>query len=128
MSPRHILVQTVVRIMPFLNQVGKHESKHNATLYPSTRTPYCAHDLPHQQHHLHQSRPHQYRFLAQPPLPPYLQVGTRVDRDSGQVSPSSVEIESVRLTLARVDGVWDNMTRVEGEWAVHAVTPALLTC
>ena len=50
-----------------------------------------------------------------------------MDRDSGQVTPSSVEIERVRLTLARVDGVWD-MTRVEGEWAVHAVTPALLTC
>ena len=50
-----------------------------------------------------------------------------MDRDSGQVTPSSVEIERVRLTLARVDGVWD-MTRVEEEWAVHAVTPALLTC
>ena len=128
MSPGHTLSQTAVLIMPCLNQVGKPKSKHNAALYPSSLTPHCAHDLPNHQHHLHQSRPHQYRFLAQPQLPPDLQVGTRVDRHSGQVSPSSVEIESVRLTLARVDGVWDNMTRVEGEWAVHAATPAVLTC
>ena len=40
MSPRHILVPAVVRIMPGLNQVGKPKSRHNATLHPSSLTPY----------------------------------------------------------------------------------------
>ena len=49
MSSGHILVQTVVRIMPGFKQVGKLKSKHNATpyQYPASLTPYwCAHDLP----------------------------------------------------------------------------------
>ena len=42
----HILVQTVVQIMPNLNQVGKPKPKHNATLYPSSLTSQCTYDLP----------------------------------------------------------------------------------
>ena len=46
MSPGHILVQAVVRIMPGLNPVRKPKSTHHATLYPSSLTPYCTHDIP----------------------------------------------------------------------------------
>ena len=41
------------------------KSKHNATMYPSTLALCCTHDLPNHLHHLHQSRPHQHRFLTQ---------------------------------------------------------------